>query len=43
MLKEMKAQLIAVTKPDPVEKDPAQTDLLDGQTDPETGAGQTLQ
>lgn len=43
MLKEMKAQLIAVTKPDPDEKDPAQTDLLDGQTDPETGAGQTLQ
>lgn len=43
MLKEMKAQLIAVSKPEPDQKDQAQPDLLDGQKDAVNSSGQTLQ
>lgn len=43
MMKEMKAQLIAVSKPEPDQKDQAQADLLDGQKEAGNSAGQTLQ
>lgn len=43
MMKEMKAQLIAVSKPEPDQKDQAQADLLEGQKEAANSTGQTLQ